>query len=218
MTAWIVGAGAQGRVVLDALRAGGRHASICFVDDNAALQGTRVNGAEIIGGLEAALASGCKEVEMIVAIGHPLERMRLGSLIAERGMRLTNAIHPSAVIAKGATIGCGNFIGPQAVVYEGARVGNHAVLNVGVIADHDTVVEDGAALAAGAILSSRAHLEPSSFLCSGAIVTSRVRIGRGTVVAAGAVAMKDLPEYVLAWGNPARVMERIPDFDWKRVL
>ena len=218
MTAWIVGAGAQGRVVLDALRAAGRHSSICFVDDNAALHGTRVNGAEIICGLDAALASGCEEVEMIVALGHPLERMRLGALIEERGIRLANAIHPSAVIAKGASIGCGNFIGAQVVVNEGARVGNHVIINVGAIADHDCILEDGANMAAGAILSSRAHLEQSSFLCSGAIVTSRVRIGRGTVVAAGATVMKDLPEHVLAWGNPARAMEKIPDFDWSRLL
>jgi sugar O-acyltransferase (sialic acid O-acetyltransferase NeuD family) len=218
LTAWIVGAGAQGRVTLDVLRASGRHSSICFVDDNAALHGTRVNGAEIICGLDAALASGCEEVEMIVALGHPLERMRLGSLIAERGIRLANAIHPSAVIAKGVSMGCGNFIGAQAVVNTDARVGNHVIINTGAIVEHDCVLEDGSALGPGAILGGRAHLQKASFTAAGATVTSRVRIGRETVVGAGAVVMKDLPEHVLAWGNPACVVEMIPDFDWKRVL
>jgi sugar O-acyltransferase (sialic acid O-acetyltransferase NeuD family) len=218
LTAWIVGAGAQGRVVLDVLRATGRFSSICFVDDNAALHGTRVNGAEVIGGLDAALASDCEEVEMIVALGHPLERMRLGSLIEARGIRLANAIHPSAVVAKGVSMGCGNFVGAQAVVNTDARVGNHVIINTAAIADHDCVLEDGVAVGAGSIVGGRAYLERSSFLSTRVTVTNRVRIGRGTVVAAGATVMKDLPEYVLAWGNPARVMEMIPDFDWKRVL
>jgi acetyltransferase-like isoleucine patch superfamily enzyme len=38
------------------------------------------------------------------------------------------------------------------------------------------------------------------------------------VVGAGAVVMRDLPENILVMGNPARLAERIPDFDWQRVL
>lgn len=218
MNAWIVGAGAHGRVVLDVLRAGKRYASICFVDDNAALRGTRVNGAEIIGGLDAALSSGCEGVEMIVALGNPLERIRLGSLIMERGMPLANAIHPSAVIAGGVHLGHGNFVGARAALGTGARVENHVIINTGAIVEHDCVLEDGTALSPGAILGGRVHLERCSFLAAGATVTSRVRVGRGTVVGAGAVVMRDLPENILVMGNPARLAERIPDFDWQRVL
>ncbi len=39
----------------------------------------------------------------------------------------------------------------------------------------------------------------------GAIVLSGVTIGRGAVVAAGAVVTKDVPEYAIVAGNPARV-------------
>jgi len=39
----------------------------------------------------------------------------------------------------------------------------------------------------------------------GAIVLSGVTIGRGAVVAAGAVVTKDVPEYGIVAGNPARV-------------
>lgn len=215
---WIVGAGAQGRVVLEALRAGGQHQSISFLDDNAELHGTCVNGAEIIGGLDAALASRCDGVEIIVALGNPLERIRLGSLIQERGMRLGNAIHPSAVIAGGVSIGCGNFVGARAVLNSDARIENHAIVNTGAIVEHDCVLEDGSAVGPGAILGGRVHLEQSSFISAGAIVISRVRIGRETVVGAGAVVTRDLPPKVLAWGAPARVTRQITDFDWKRVL
>ena len=200
------------------LRAGGRYLSICFLDDNAALMGTHVNGAEVIGGLDTALASGCKSVEMIVALGNPLERIRLGSAIVERGMRLANAIHPSAVIAGGVEMGYGNFVGARAVIGTDVRVGNHVIINTGAIVEHDCILEDGTALSPGAILGGRVHLERCCFLAAGATVTNRVRIGPGAVVGAGAAVMRDLPGNVLAQGVPARMVERIPDFDWKRVL
>lgn len=218
MKAWIVGAGAFGRIVLDVLRATGRYSSICFVDDNAALHGTRINSAEIIGGLDQALAARCEGVEMIVAMGNPLERVRLGSLIVERGISLANAIHPSAVVMDTARLGYGNFIGAQAVVHTDARLGNHVIVNTAAIVEHDSIIEDGVAISPGAIVSGRVHLEHSSFLGAGATVTNRVRIGRGTVVGAGSMVARDLPENVLVLGNPARIIERIPDFDWKRVL
>jgi UDP-N-acetylbacillosamine N-acetyltransferase len=216
--AWIVGAGAQGRVVLEALRAAAKHEAICFLDDNPELRGTPVNGAEIIGGFNEALASGCEGVEMIVALGNPLERIRLGSLIMERGMRLGNAIHPSAVIAGGVKMGCGNFVGARAVLNTDARLGNHVIVNTGAIVEHDCVLEDGAAVGPGAILGGRVHLEQCSFIAAGATIPNRIRIGREAVVGAGAVVMRNLPEKVMAIGNPARVIEQILNFDWKRVL
>lgn len=216
--AWIVGAGAQGRVVLETLRAAAKHKSICFLDDDPALRGTRVNGAEIIGGLDHALASGCENVEMIVALGNPLERIRLGSRIVERGMRLGNAIHPSAVVAAGVEMGCGNYVGARAVLNTDARLGSHVIVNTGALVEHDCELEDGSAVGPGAILGGRVHLERASFISAGATVTSRLRIGRETVVGAGAVVTRDLPANVLAWGVPARVTQQIANFDWKRVL
>jgi sugar O-acyltransferase (sialic acid O-acetyltransferase NeuD family) len=218
MKAWIIGAGAQGRVVLETLRAGGKYDSTSFLDDNPALQGTRVNGVEIIGGLDSALDGGCEGVHMIVALGNPLERMRLGSKIAARGGRLANAIHPTAVIAANAEMGCGNFVGANVVVNTDARIGNHVILNTGAIVEHDCVLGDGAAVGMGAILGGRVSVERSSFLSAGVTVISRVCIGSETVVGAGSVVTRDLPANVLAWGVPARVIQPIVDFDWRRVL
>ena len=43
----IVGAGAQGRVILDIHRAGGRDEEYVFVDDNAELHGQRICDVEV---------------------------------------------------------------------------------------------------------------------------------------------------------------------------
>lgn len=48
------------------------------------------------------------------------------------------------------------------------------------------------------------------WLGGGVVVCPGVTIGRNTVVGAGAVVVRDLPEGVLAVGNPARVVRELP--------
>lgn len=45
-----------------------------------------------------------------------------------------------------------------------------------------------------------------AWICTGAIIIQGVTIGRGAVVAAGAVVTKDVPEYAIVGGNPAKVI------------
>ena len=49
-------------------------------------------------------------------------------------------------------------------------------------------------------------IEDDCWIGSGAVITSGVTVGRGSVVAAGSVVTRDLPEYSVAAGVPARVL------------
>lgn len=55
------------------------------------------------------------------------------------------------------------------------------------------------------------HLKQDVWLGSNVTVAAGVTIGRGTIVATGSVVTKNLPDYVLAGGNPARVIRSILD-------
>jgi|ERR1017187_6609799 sugar O-acyltransferase (sialic acid O-acetyltransferase NeuD family) len=218
MKALIVGAGAQGRVILDILRAEARHESIAFVDDNSAMRGRLVNGAAIECGLEEALARP-DGIEMIVALGDPDRRLAVAARIAGRGIPLLNAVHPSAVVVSSATLGRGIMIGANAVVNSNARIGDNVNINTAAAVEHDCVIAAGAAVSPGARIGGRVTIGECAFIGSGAILLSRVAIGARTVVGAGAVVTKSLPEQVLALGVPARITERLDaNFDWSRVL
>ncbi|MBZ5727240.1 MAG: acetyltransferase [Acidobacteriia bacterium] len=219
MKALIVGAGAQGRVALDILRAQGRHDSFAFIDDNPELQGLTVNGVPVECGLEAALDRAPEAAEMIVALGNPDLRVTLGRRIAARGVALGNAIHPSAVVMPTAVLGHGIVIGANAVVNSNARIADYAIVNTGAVVEHDGVLSEGVQVGPGAQVGGRVTLGESAFLGTGAIVLARVTVGARTVVGAGAVVTADLPARVLALGVPARVSRQLDvDFDWSRVL
>jgi sugar O-acyltransferase (sialic acid O-acetyltransferase NeuD family) len=214
----IVGAGAQGRVVLDILRVAATHSAILFADEDPRLAHTAINGAEVIGSLDHAIARH-PSAEMIVALGNPDRRIAIASRIATAGIPLLNAIHPSAVIQPSATLGAGIMIGANAVINTGARIGNNVIVNTAAVVEHDCCLQVAAMVGPGAHLGGRVTLGPAAFVSTAAVVLSRLTIGARTVVAAGAVVTRDLPPSVIAFGVPAKVRAKLDEkFDWSRVL
>ena len=55
---------------------------------------------------------------------------------------------------------------------------------------------------------SRIVIEPDCWIGSHAVIMGSTRIGRGSIVGAGAVVHKDIPEYSIAVGIPARVVRK----------
>lgn len=84
--AFIFGAGAQGRTVLDMLRAAACYDHLAFVDDRSDLIGSSINGAEVFGNL-VDLAETCegadKNVGLVDALGRPQLRELVAGRIAE---------------------------------------------------------------------------------------------------------------------------------------
>ncbi len=54
-----------------------------------------------------------------------------------------------------------------------------------------------------------------AWICTGAIIIQGVTIGQGAVVAAGAVVTKNVPEYAIVGGNPAKVIGERKIRDYK---
>lgn len=54
-----------------------------------------------------------------------------------------------------------------------------------------------------------------AWICTGATILQGVKIGKGAVVASGAVCIKDVPEYAIVGGVPAKVIgERRKDLEY----
>ncbi len=210
----IVGAGAQGRVILETWRAQQPNARFVFLDDNAALHGTRILDAEVVGGVDQAASLGG---EVILALGHNEKRLALAKKLA--GARFGNAIHPSAIVMPSATIGAGTVVFPGAIVQTEARIGEHVIVNTGVIIEHDAKVGDGASISPGTKSGGRIVIGEGAFIATGVTLAPRVSIGAWSVIGAGSVVVSNIRDRTLAYGVPARAVGKIDEtFDWQRLL
>ena len=69
------------------------------------------------------------------------------------------------------------------------------------------------------INTAEIHVKSGSWIAANVVVTAGVTIGKNCVIAAGSVVTKDVPDYSIAAGNPAKVIKQY-DFEtreWNRV-
>jgi sugar O-acyltransferase (sialic acid O-acetyltransferase NeuD family) len=147
----------------------------------------------------------------LVAIGgdRGRDRLELHQMMMEAGIApLGCAVHPQAFVANDARIGAGSQIMALAGACAGTTIGASCILNTKSSIDHDSKLGDGVHLAPGATLAGCIEVGDRVMIGTGAVVLPRIRIGNDTVIGAGSVVTRDIPDGVIAYGNPARVMRK----------
>ena len=205
----IIGAGGHGRVVLDILRNNHQFEVAGFLDTDARLHKSRVDGIEVLG--DFSLITTLHELAIegaIVAIGDNSIRRRYAELIEQAEVPLVSAIHPSANIARTAHIGKNVVIAQGVNICPHAQVADSAICNTGSIVEHECRISQGAHICPGVRLAGHVLVEPGAFVGIGATVIQNLKIGECAVVGAGAVVVGDVPAYTTVVGMPARVVSR----------
>lgn len=75
-------------------------------------------------------------------IGFTDQKMRAmyRELMESNGAIPVNVIHPTAVLAKSAMLGVGNYVAAHAVISSEARVGDHNIVNIATTLGHNTII------------------------------------------------------------------------------
>jgi sugar O-acyltransferase (sialic acid O-acetyltransferase NeuD family) len=145
-----------------------------------------------------------------VAIGgsHGADRLHIAELFARAGVDPVTLVHPTAFCAPDTMLGSGSQLLAAAALCAGARLGRCCILNTHASVDHECELGDGVHIGPGAVLAGCVRVGACTLIATGAVVLPRVTIGRNVIVGAGAVVTRDLPDHVVAYGNPARVMRK----------
>jgi UDP-N-acetylbacillosamine N-acetyltransferase len=207
----IWGASSHALVVADIVRIRGEYDVAGFLDDvEPGRAGERFCGATILGGAEQLdLARRDGIAWLICAFGDGLARLRVSAVARASGFRLATAVHPRATVAADVVVGAGTVVAAGAVVNPGTRLGENVIVNTCASVDHECTIEDGAMVNAGARLAGRVRVGRAASVEIGAVVTGRRQVGAGAVVGAGSVVLDDVPDGMLAYGTPARVVRPI---------
>lgn len=118
-------------------------------------------------------------------------------------------IGPFVEIQAGATIGARCKIQSHSFICEGVRIGDEVFVGHGVMFTNDlwprATNDDGHLLGAEDWSLAATVIGNKVSIGSGAVLLP-IRVGEGALVAAGAVVTKDVADYAIVAGNPARVV------------
>lgn len=127
--------------------------------------------------------------------------------------KFVNAIHPSVVIGNTTELGFGVVAMAGCIFNPKAKIGNFTFFATGAQVEHDNVIGDFASISAGSITGGYVTLGKFSAITLGVTVLDRISIGENTVVGAGSLVLKPLPDNVLAYGNPAKIIRNRKQFE-----
>ena len=207
---FLVGSSGHAKVVLDIVRKEGLNSVVGIIDSYAA-PGSIALGLPVLGDESqiAKLAAQFSAPAAIVAIGDNFIRHTMVAKIRalDPEFAFASAVHPSVQIGAGVRIGIGTVIMAGAVVNPDTLIGEHCIVNTHASVDHDNVMEDFSSIAPGAITGGNVRIGRFSAVSIAASIIHGRSVGCHSVIGAGAAVLHDIPNYVVAYGTPARVQK-----------
>lgn len=144
-----------------------------------------VNPQYIELGSNIVLDDGC-ELCVLQTIPHIVPRLKIGH---------------DVLIGKGCRIGCDNsiVIGDNVLFAPNVHISdrNHSYENINTPISKQPISTHGPVI-----------IKEETWLGYGCQIMSGVTIGKHCVIAAGAIVVKDIPDYCIVGGNPARILKR----------
>lgn len=142
-----------------------------------------------------------------IGIGQPSLRYMMYRKFISLGGQLASAISPRAVIGSfDVSIGNGCNILDGAVFSNATSTGMGCIVYYNSVITHDCRLGDFVQVAPGVTVLGGATIGDFSLIGANVTILPRLTIGKSVVIAAGAVITKNVPDYALMIGNPARHM------------
>lgn len=202
----IYGAGGLGRETADILTIGmlsnkHPHYEICFIDDLKSQ--SEIDGHKVFSLQDCPIGT-----RFTVGVGEPEVRKTLFEKSLAAGLVPSSVIAHNAFISNTASIGPGSIIAPFCSIQSSAVVGENVSVNTMAIIGHDVLVEKNSVISSMVNLGGNCVVSEETYIGMGALVKEDLKIGKNSIIGMGSVVYQNIPDGVIALGNPARVAKK----------
>lgn len=206
----IYGAGDLGREVLDIAldinRMSCRWDGFLFIDDS--LSKNILMDQPVLPFQEVLRRYDVGELELVTAVGEPESRKALRKKIRAAGLRMGRCVHPSSRVCdtvrveEGVVVQSGCYLACGVVLKENAYVQPNAMLG------HDCIIGTDSVISPCVSMAGHCTVGDSSYVGMAASVKEGTTIGNQTVVGMGSIVLGNIPDGVVAFGQPAKAVRK----------
>lgn len=208
----LIGSGQHCNVVMYNIKEQGKYDIACIAEADQSKCGKYIDGVYVENYINfnadsmRMLEEKYKTNLFFISFGAMKYRKKVYEFLTSYGWEAVNIIHPDAVVSPTAKIGKGVLIECGCLITPSPVIGNNVVVNTGSQVNHDNIVEDHVYIASGVVLSGGVTIGSNTLLDDGVIVTLGKSVGKNSLIGAGAVVTKDIPDGVVAYGNPCKII------------
>ena len=142
------------------------------------------------------------DCEFVIANGEPAIRKMLSEKINDHALAIL--CDPTVIISTTANIGNGLIVAAYSSIASDAKIGMNVAINTQSVVGHDVEIGDHSVISSMVNVGGGTTVGESSYLGMGAQIKERVKIGSNSIIGMGSIVYKDIPDGVIALGNPAR--------------
>lgn len=208
----LIGAGQHCNVCMYNIAAQGKYEVACIAEVDEKKWGQIVNGVPVVPFVNFSKEA-MDRIEheyhtnlFFISFGAMRWRKKVFDFVSNNGWEAVNIIHPDAVVSPTAKLGKGILVECGCLITPSPVIGNNVVVNTGSQVNHDNVVGNHVYIASGVILSGGVTIGDNTLLDDGVIITLGRKVGKDSLIGAGAIVTKDVPDGVVAYGNPCKVI------------
>ena len=151
------------------------------------------------------------DIEIIIASGEPSTRKKLYNNIKDMGLNIASLIDPTALVSNSSTIGEGVIIAPFSNITSSTVLGHNVAINAHTTIGHDITIGEHSVISTNVTIGGDSTIGKESFVGLGAQTKDKLSIGSQVIISMGAIVFKDIPDKMIAMGNPARPLRRNED-------
>lgn len=149
-----------------------------------------------------------EEKELVIAVGEPSVREEVYDLAKGYGIRLCTLIHQGVHVDKTVSLGEGSIIMGGVYLGSHAVIGANTVIQLNTIIGHDTNIGMHCTISSNCCISGTNQIGDRTYFGFLSGTKQNLKVGNDVICSAGAIVFRDLPDAVIAVGNPARIMKK----------
>lgn len=116
-----------------------------------------------------------------------------------------NIIHPTAVISTHSKIGKGNIFEAYTKVANDVVIGNHCIFYSFTAINHNQQIGDNVLIGCNVSMAGKS-VGSHTIISDGSSIGFKKNVGRNCILGDGTLVTKDIPNNVIAYGNPAKII------------
>ena len=143
----------------------------------------------------------------VLGVYHPKHKVKILETLNPNKDKFTNVIHKGLDISDTSTLGCGVLINSKVSIAAHTTIGNFVTINRHVSIGHHTTIGDFTSINPGVNIAGNVTIGKGCQMGIGANIIDGVKIGDNTIIGAGSVVTKDIPNNVVAYGSPCKIIK-----------
>lgn len=181
---------------------------IGLLDDNESMHGKEVFGVPVVGNVVD--WNSYINCQFVVAIGSPRTRKLVVDNMRSSGApKFATLIHPTVIKSQSVVFSEGCIVCAGMIFTVDITIGEHCIFNLNGTVGHDCKIGSFVTVAPMAAISGNVNLHDFVEVGTGATLRQGVTLNRGSMLGMGAVLTKDIPDFVIYAGNPAKPLKEL---------